>query len=65
MAEMTVFYVPRTAAKQEWNLASIELTNAYTDFIFSRKAMQCSPATLHSINIQRAKFLKWVESQSG
>ncbi len=52
----------RTIIKQEWNLASLELTNAYTDFILSRQAMQCSPATLEFYRHTAGKFLSWLES---
>ena len=36
---------------------------AYTDFILSRQAMQCSPATLEFYKYTAGKFLKWVEQQ--
>ena len=35
-------------AKQSrgWKLACLALTDAYTDFVLSRQAMNCTPATL-------------------
>ena len=29
-----------------WKLASLALTDAYTDFVLSRQAMNCTPAAL-------------------
>ncbi len=42
---MAVFMSKRPLANQTWPLASAQLLDAYTDFILSRQAMQCSPAT--------------------
>lgn len=58
-----VFMSPRTLAQQKWILASLALTDAYTDFILSRQAMQCSPATLEFYKHTAGVFLNWVESQ--
>ncbi|MGD0879037.1 MAG: tyrosine-type recombinase/integrase [Anaerolineales bacterium] len=55
---------PRTATQQKWILASLVLTDAYTDFILSRQAMQCTPATLDFYKYTAGVFLKWVEGQS-
>ncbi len=55
---------PRTATQQKWILASLALTDAYTDFVLSRQAMQCSPATLDFYKHTAGVFLKWVEGQS-
>ena len=54
---------PRTATQQKWILASLALTDAYTDFILSRQAMQCTPATLDFYKHTAGVFLKWVERQ--
>ncbi len=51
----------RTVIKQEWTLASVALTDAYTDFILSRQAMQCSAATLDFYKYTAGKFLLWLE----
>ena len=55
---------PRTVTQQKWILASLALTDAYTDFILSRQAMQCTPATLDFYKYTAGVFLKWVEGQS-
>jgi site-specific recombinase XerD len=52
---------PRTKVKQEWSLASVALRDAYTDFILSRQAMRCSPATLEFYKYTAGKFLLWLE----
>ena len=54
---------PRTVSQQKWILASLTLTDAYTDFILSRQAMQCSPATLDFYKYTAGVFLKWSEEQ--
>lgn len=53
----------RTRKRQGWNLASVALTDAYTDFILSRQAMNCTPATLAFYRYTAGAFLSWVESQ--
>lgn len=55
---------PRIVTQQKWILASLALTDAYTDFILSRQAMQCTPATLDFYKYTAGVFLKWVEGQS-
>ncbi len=54
----------RTKTQQKWYLASLALTDAYTDFILSRQAMQCSPATLDFYKRTAGVFLKWIEEQN-
>ncbi len=49
--------------KTKWTLASVALTDGYTDFILSRQAMQCSPATLQFYRHTAGAFLKWIELQ--
>src|SRR5258706_1645122 len=49
---------------QKWYLASLALNDAYTDFILSRQAMQCAPATMEFYRYTTSVFLAWVESQS-
>jgi site-specific recombinase XerD len=52
---------PKTQAK--WTLASVALTDAYTDFILSRQAMNCTPATLEFYKYTAGAFLLWIENQ--
>jgi site-specific recombinase XerD len=54
---------PKTKTEQRWSLASVALTDAYTDFILSRQAMNCTPATLAFYKFTAGKFLEWVEGQ--
>jgi integrase/recombinase XerD len=42
-------------------LASLSLNDAYDDFILSRKAEQCSPATLEFYKYTAGKFVSWLE----
>jgi len=55
---------PKLLTQQKWYLASLALTDAYTDFILSRQAMQCSPNTLDFYKYTAGVFLTWVEQQS-
>jgi len=54
----------RTTTQQTWNLASLALNDAYTDFILSRQAMQCTQATLDFYRFTTGVFLTWAEGQS-
>ena len=60
---MAVFFMSSTIISQKWNLASVALADAYTDFVLSRQAMQCSIATLDFYKYTTGFFLKWVEGQ--
>ena len=51
----------RTTAR--WQLASTSLLDAYTDFILSRQAANCTPATLEFYRHTAGAFLSWCESQ--
>src|SRR5690349_16632947 len=53
----------RTQKKLQWNLASVALTDAYTDFILSRQAMNCTPATLSFYRYTAGAFLYWAEGK--
>jgi site-specific recombinase XerD len=64
MAERRFFMPPQTATQQKWYLASLALTDAYTDFILSRQAMQCQPTTHDFYKYTAGVFLNWVEGQS-
>ena len=48
----------------KWTLASVALTDAYTDFILSRQAMNCTPATMDFYKHTAGAFLSWVELQA-
>jgi len=52
-----------TVTQQKWTLASYVLRDAYTDFILSRQAMQCAPATIEFYKHTAGKFLSWLEEQ--
>jgi len=52
---------PSTVVNQKWNLASVALQDAYTDFILSRQAMQCSPATLDFYYHAAGGFVSWLD----
>ena len=61
---MVLFMSLTTQTKQQWNLASVALIDAYTDFILSRQAMNCTLATLEFYKYTTGVFLSWAESQS-
>jgi integrase/recombinase XerD len=44
-------------------LASLSLDDAYDDFILSRRASQCSQATLEFYQYTAGKFVKWLKEQ--
>lgn len=54
---------PKTKTQARWYLASIALTDAYTDFILSRQAKNCTPATLEFYKYTAGVFLSWAEAQ--
>jgi len=54
----------KTTTKPIWTLASVYLQDAYTDFILSRQAMQCTAATLAFYRYTAGVFLTWIEAQS-
>jgi hypothetical protein len=64
MAERWCFLLPQTKAKQKYYPASLSLTDAYTDFILSRQAMQCAPTTLDFYKYTAGVFLNWVKGQT-
>jgi integrase/recombinase XerD len=55
---------PQVKTTQKWTLASIALTDTYTDFILSRQAMRCTTETLTFYKFTAGKFVLWLESQS-
>ena len=44
-------------------LVSLDLIDAYTDFILSRQAINCTPATLDFYRNTAGAFLSWIEKQ--
>ena len=56
-------FLPTTTQAQntKWRLASIDLTDAYTDFILSRQAINCSPSTLVFYKYSAGKFVLWLD----
>jgi integrase/recombinase XerD len=49
--------------QNKWSLDSARLLDAYTDFVLSRQAMQCSAATLQFYRFTAGKFVSWIEGQ--
>jgi site-specific recombinase XerD len=60
---MAVFFMSRTKTTQKWALASVALRDAYTDFMLSRQAMNCTPSTLEFYKYTAGKFLEWIEGR--
>lgn len=54
---------PKTLVQTSWSLASVALQDAYTDFVLSRQAMNCSHNTMEFYKHTAGKFLTWIESQ--
>jgi site-specific recombinase XerD len=52
-----------TTTETHWNLASLALHDAYTDFFLSRQAMNCTPATMQFYRHTAGAFLAWIENQ--
>jgi site-specific recombinase XerD len=49
--------------KSAWTLASPDLKDPFTDFMLSRQAMNCTPATLEWYRHTAGVFLAWCEQQ--
>jgi integrase/recombinase XerD len=60
---MAVFFMSQTKVQEKWTLASFALHDAYTDFVLSRQAMQCTPATMEFYRYTAGKFLSWLDKQ--
>jgi len=56
--------MPKAKTVQTWSLASAALHDAYTDFILSRQAMNCTPVTMSFYRFTAGKFLEWIEGQN-
>ncbi len=61
--DMAAFVSSKTNTIQKWSLASVALSDAYTDFMLSRQAKQCSLATLEFYRYMLGPFLAWLEGQ--
>jgi site-specific recombinase XerD len=46
-----------------WQLTSLSLQDAYTDFMLSRQAMNCTKSTLEFYSYAIGNFIQWIESQ--
>lgn len=55
--------MPQTKTILKWSLASAALRDAYTDFLLSRQAMNCTPVTMVFYRFTAGKFLEWIERQ--
>ena len=56
--------MPKTKTIKQWTLASLALTDAYTDFMLSRQAMNCTPVTMSFYRFTAGKFLEWIAGQN-
>jgi len=61
---MAVFFMSQPTTKQKWTIASAVLTDAYTDFMLSRQAMNCTPSTLLWYRRTAGVFLVWCEQRN-
>ncbi len=59
MSPLTETHARRSLA----SLRAIALLDAYTDFMLSRQAMLCSPATMAFYHYTAGAFLRWIQSQ--
>ncbi|SRR5258708_19143244 len=50
--------------QHQWSLASADLHDAYTDFILSRQAAHCTPATLQFYKFTAGKFIEYLTTQN-
>jgi integrase len=46
-----------------WQLTSLALQDAYTDFMLSRQAMNCTKSTLEFYKFTAGHFMTWIENQ--
>ena len=53
----------KTKKQASWNLASAALADAYTDFVLSRQAMNCTPSTMLFYQFTAGSFVLWIASQ--
>jgi site-specific recombinase XerD len=73
---MAVFSCPSTAPKPQTTKfsalayvaspalgAGASVLDAYTDFILSRQAMNCTPVTMRFYRFTAGKFLEWIAGQ--
>lgn len=55
--------MPKTKTSVSRTLASVELRDAYTDFMLSRQAMNAAQTTLDFYRYTAGKFLEWIEGR--
>jgi integrase/recombinase XerD len=55
---------PKVQTQTKWSLVSFALQDAYTDFVLSRQAMNCTHSTMEFYKFTTGKFLTWLEEQS-
>ena len=53
----------KTKTARAWNLRSLSLQDASTDFLLSRQAMNYTPATMAFYQYTASGFLAWIENQ--
>jgi site-specific recombinase XerD len=54
----------RTKTQAKYTIASVALLDAYTDFMLSRQAMNCTPTTLVFYSHTAGAFLSWISEQN-
>jgi site-specific recombinase XerD len=54
----------KKTAVETWALSSVELQDAFTDFILSRQAALCSENTILYYRFTCGAFVKWLEEQN-
>jgi len=54
---------PFAITGQVFNIAAVQLNDAWTDFILSRQSMGCTETTLKNYQNTLAKFITWLETQ--
>jgi hypothetical protein len=58
-----IFFMSPQTTQQKWIAASVALHDAYPDFILSRQAMQCTPATLFFYKHTAGVFVSWLDER--
>ncbi|MCX8061913.1 MAG: hypothetical protein N3D16_04980, partial [Anaerolineales bacterium] len=56
---------PLALKSNYFKIASIPLLDAWSDFILSRQAKQCTPQTLRNYQVLLGRFIHWLESEQG
>ena len=61
--DMAVFFMSQVRTTEKWLLTSVELRDAYTDFMLARPAMNFAPAALEFYEYTAGKFLEWIKQR--